>query len=137
MRRRWPDAPHAVAAAVYLEDGSVLTGVSLDNFNDAMSLCAETGPICEAYSRGARVTASICVAGEPRGEEFVVLAPCGVCQERLAIWGPAVEAGVQDAAAATGWSSRSLGELNPYYWATAFIDGDTWPSAAQHARLSE
>ena len=84
LHRRWPDAPEGVAAAVYLEDGFVLTGVALDNFNPVMSLCAETGPICEAYSMGRRIVASICVLQEPSKEGYTVLAPCGACQERLA-----------------------------------------------------
>lgn len=133
MRRRWPDSPEVVAAAVYLDDGSVLTGVALDNFNAAMTLCAETGPICEAYSTGRRILASICVSREPGRDGFTVLSPCGACQERLALWGPTVEVGVSDPASSTGWSSRPLLEVNPYYWASAFAEGDVWPSAAQHA----
>ncbi|WP_199184079.1 cytidine deaminase [Cryobacterium sp. Y57] len=132
MTLRWPDASEAVAAAVYLDDGSVLTGVSLDNFNAAMNLCAETGPICEAYSQGRRIVASICVSREPGRDGFTVLSPCGACQERLAIWGPTVEVGVSDPSSSSGWSSRPLLAVNPYYWAAAFAEDDVWPSAAQH-----
>lgn len=134
MRRRWPDAPEAVAAAVRLEDGSILTGIALDNFNSAMSLCAETGPICSAYSSEQRIVASVCVSREAGRDGFTVLSPCGACQERLALWGPHVRVGVADASQPTGWSSRSLIELNPYYWATVFAEGDdVWPTAGQHA----
>jgi len=132
LRRRWPDAPAGVAAAAYLSDGSVLTGVALDNFNPAMSLCAETGPICEAYSLGQSIVASICVLRERDREGLIVLAPCGACQERLALWGPRVEVGVSDPERSRGWSSRSLVELNPYYWASVFAEDDVWPSATQH-----
>jgi cytidine deaminase len=132
MTLRWPDASEAVAAAAYLDDGSVLTGVSLDNFNAAMNLCAETGPICEAYSQGRRIVASICVSREPGREGFTVLSPCGACQERLAIWGPTVEVGVSDPSSSSGWSSRPLLAVNPYYWAAAFAEDDVWPSATQH-----
>ena len=125
--------PEGVAAAVYLDDRSVLTGVALDNFNPAMNLCAETGPICEAYSKGQRIVASICVLREPGGESLTVLAPCGACQERLALWGPTVEVGVSNPAGSTGWSSLPLIEVNPYYWASAFAEDDVWPSMAQHA----
>lgn len=118
---------------MYLEDGSVLTGVALDNFNAAMNLCAETGPICEAYAAGQRIVASICVSRGPGGDGFTVLAPCGACQERLALWGPGVEVGVNDPASLAGWSSRPLIELNPYYWASAFAEDGVWPSTAQHA----
>lgn len=133
MNLRWPDAPEAVAAAAYLEDGSILTGVALDNFNASLNLCAETGPICAAYTQGARIVASICVSREPGRTGFTVLSPCGACQERLAVWGPTVEVGVNDPASSAGWSSRTLLDVNPYYWATAFAGDDVWPSAAQHA----
>lgn len=133
MRRRWPDASETVAAAVYLDDGSILTGVALDNFNAAMNLCAETGPICEAYSQGRHIVASICVSREPGRDGFTVLSPCGACQERLALWGPSVEVGVSDPASSTGWSSRPLLEVNPYYWAATFAEGNVWPSMTQHA----
>ena len=133
MNRRWPDAAEAVSAAVYLDDGSILTGVALDNFNASMNLCAETGPICEAYSRGRRIVASVCVSREAGREGFTVLSPCGACQERLALWGPTVRVGVSDPASSTGWSSRTLLEVNPFYWATAFADGDIWPSMDQHS----
>jgi cytidine deaminase len=133
INRRWRDASFAVAAAIYLDDGTVLTGVSLDNFNSAMNLCAETGPMCEAYSRDSRVVASICVSREDGRDGFTVLAPCGACQERLALWGPDVQVGVSDPHNSDGWSTRALVELNPYYWATAFANDGSWPSAAQHA----
>jgi cytidine deaminase len=133
LNRRWPDAAEAVSAAVYLDDGSILTGVALDNFNASMNLCAETGPICEAYSRGRRIVASICVSREVGRDGFTVLSPCGACQERLALWGPTVRVGVSDPASSTGWSSRTLLEVNPFYWASAFADRDIWPSMAQHS----
>jgi hypothetical protein len=41
--RRWPDRD-AVAAAVRLEDGAVITGVSLSNFNSAMTCAPRQGP---------------------------------------------------------------------------------------------
>lgn len=91
--RRWPDRD-AVAAAVRLAEGSVITGVSLPNFNAAITLCAETGPICTAYTTGRAIVASVCVTRDVSSGQVTVLAPCGTCQERLAFWGPDVEVGV-------------------------------------------
>jgi cytidine deaminase len=129
--RRWPDRD-AVAAAVRLEDGTVITGVSLSNFNAAMTLCAETGPICAAYTAGRTIVASVCVRREVSSGQITVLAPCGACQERLALWGPDVEVGVADPVSATGWSSKKLVELSPFYWATAFAPDHSWPEPAEH-----
>lgn len=133
LNRRWPEAPNAVAAAVYLDDGSVLTGVSLDNLNAAMTLCAETGLICQAYTLDRQVTASVCVARfADLDQQIVVLAPCGACQERLALWGPEVEVGVASPGSEAGWTSHRMDEMNPHYWGAVFAAEGPWPSVAEH-----
>jgi cytidine deaminase len=130
LNARWPQASEAVAAAVYLDSGEILTSVSLDNFNAAATLCAETGALCQAYTLDRRVTASVCVSKE--GSDIRVLAPCGICQERLALWGPDVQVAVADDTAACGWTTRTLVEINPFYWGTAFTDDGAWPLTAEH-----
>ncbi|PRW64260.1 cytidine deaminase [Actinopolyspora mortivallis] len=129
MRRR----DRAAAAAVYLENGRILTSVCLDNLNASATLCAETGAICQAYTLGVSLTASVFVSRWGGSSEISVLAPCGICQERLALWGPDVQVGVADPEAASGWSVRTLRELNPFYWGTHFAEGDAWPSSTVHA----
>ena len=131
VNERWP-ARDAVAAAVRLQGGAIITGVSLSNFNAAMTLCAETGPICVAYTTDRAVVASVCVSREVSSGDVTVLAPCGACQERLALWGPDVEVGVADPRSETGWSSRKLVELNPFYWAAGHTPDHSWPKAAEH-----
>ncbi|TVT51980.1 cytidine deaminase [Amycolatopsis rhizosphaerae] len=130
LDHRWPGADYAVAAAAYLDDGEILTSVGLDNINAAAGLCAETGNICRAYTLNRTLTASVCVGREGDGP-INFLAPCGICQERLALWGPGVEAAVPKPGEERGWGVRTLGELNPVYWATQFTDG-SWPSLAEH-----
>lgn len=133
LNRRWPGVPNAVAAAVYLDDGSVLTGVSLDNLNAAMTLCAETGLICQAYTLDRQVTASVCVARfADLDQQLVVLAPCGACQERLALWGPEVEVGVASPGSEAGWTSHRMDEMNPHFWGAVFAAEGPWPSTAEH-----
>ncbi len=133
MNRRWSADEYGGAAAVYLEDGQILTSVCLDNINAGVTLCHETGAICQAYTLDKRVTASVCVSRKPGSAEIFVLAPCGICQERLALWGPEVQVGVGDQSAPAGWTSRTLLEVNPFYWAAHFAtDGDPWPSTAVH-----
>jgi cytidine deaminase len=97
-----------------------------------MALCAETGPICTAFSNGQIVVASVCVSMDRAAGKVTVLAPCGACQERLALWGPEVEVGVTDSRKADGWSSRKLLDLNPHYWATTSTPDNSWPTSAQH-----
>lgn len=131
LNRRWPDRDYAVVAAAYLDDGRILTGVALDNLNAAATLCAETATLCQAYTLDRAVTASVCVSREAVGGTVGVLAPCGICQERLALWGPDVQVAVADGTAA-GWSARTLAELNPFYWGAHFAGGDAWPSMVDH-----
>ncbi|GAB2755256.1 hypothetical protein GCM10027174_33620 [Salinifilum aidingensis] len=96
-------------------------------------MCAETGAICQAYTLGVPVTASVFVSKWEGASSFSVLAPCGMCRERLALWGPDVQVGVADPESASGWSARTLRELNPFYWGEHFADGDAWPSSTAHA----
>ncbi|EID54544.1 cytidine deaminase [Saccharomonospora xinjiangensis] len=120
------------AAAVYLHDGRILTSVSLDNLNASATLCAETGAICQAHTLGATITASVFVS-RWESDAVTVLSPCGICQERLALWGPDVQVGVADPDSDRGWSVRTLSELNPFYWGRHFGDQGAWPSPAVHA----
>jgi cytidine deaminase len=133
IERRLGAASWKTAAAIRLDDGSVLTGIGLDNFSSAAGLCAEVGPLAQAYTEDRRVIASICVNRSDDREQDLVLAPCGLCQERLALWGPDVEVGVEDRGTVAGWSSRRLVELMPYYWASSFSVDDRWPTTAEHA----
>jgi cytidine deaminase len=133
VNRRWPAEEYGGAAAVYLEDGQILTSVGLDNINGGVTLCHETGAICQAYTLNKRVTASVCVGREAGSSETFVLAPCGICQERLALWGPEVQVGVADPSSPSGWTARTLLEVNPFYWGARYADGGPWPSPAAHA----
>lgn len=113
VRERFGAVEWAGAAAVRLEDGSILTSTAPDIVNEAVSLCHETGALCEAYKLGKNVVASVCVV-QPTVGQTLVLAPCGVCQERLFVYGPAVEVGV--ATADGGWRSARLDEVQPHHW---------------------
>ncbi|WP_282692176.1 cytidine deaminase [Streptomyces sp. CC208A] len=132
LDRRWPADEPGGAAAVRLDDGRILTSVGLDNIHGSVALCQETGAYCQAYTLDRRVTASVCVFRDPGDGRYVILPPCGVCQERLALWGPDVEVGVPDPEDPTRWLSRRLVEVNPYYWATHFAGG-AWPSTRMHS----
>ncbi len=133
IERRLSSADWATAAALRFDDGSIKVGICLDNFSSGMGLCAEVGPICESFTNDQKVIASICVNRVKDREHDLVMAPCGLCQERLALWGPDVEVGVPDAKAIGGWRSRRLVDLNPYYWATAFFEDGRWPTTAEHS----
>lgn len=118
---RFPSG-YAGAAAVRLETGEVLTSVCFDPPNAAAGLCHEAGAYCEANRIGRRVVASVCVSRSDPGRPFLVLAPCGICQERLALWGPDVHVAVAVRGSPGGWQSKRLSEIQPHYWRNAVAD---------------
>jgi len=119
---RFSQRSDAGAAALYTNDGRILTSVCFESPNESANLCHETGAICEAYRLGLRVTASVCVSRGTSAEPFIILSPCGICQERLAIWGLDVEVGVPLDTDPTRWLAKSLREVQPYYWYKAIDD---------------
>lgn len=112
IERRLPTAPWATAAAVYLDDGSILTGICLDNFNSAAGLCAEAGPICTAYTGNRQITASVCVTRAADRPGDLVLAPCGLsrsaspCGDPTSRWA-SVTPGPPPAGRGGGWPSST------------------------------
>ncbi|MER5429184.1 cytidine deaminase [Streptomyces sp. NPDC002588] len=133
MDRRWRLDEPGGAAAVRLADGGILTSVGLDNLHGSVALCQETGALIQAYTQDRAVVASACVCRDLEHGRILILPPCGVCQERLALWGPSVEVAVPQEGDPTEWEARTLAEVNPYYWGRQFADGQ-WPSGAQHAQ---
>lgn len=103
-----------VGAAALADDGATLKGVWVDAMVDSACLCAETGPICEAHVTGRRLTAVICVRWT-RSTGVSVLAACGVCQERLAVFGTDVLIGIRDAGE-RGYRFAPLAALRPSPW---------------------
>ena len=81
------------AAAVYTKSGKIITSTSPDTLNDSVTLCHETGAYCEAYKLDDPIIASICVHQGEDGKNLV-FTPCGVCQERLFLYGDDVMVGV-------------------------------------------
>ena len=74
------------AAAVRTRSGKILTSVAPDVKNDALSLCMEVGAYLEAHKLDEAVTHSLCICREDENGDFLVLSPCGICQERLVHW---------------------------------------------------
>jgi cytidine deaminase len=118
---RFPDDTDRGAAAMLLQDGTVVTGTAPDAVNPSVEVCHEIEPYCAAFRLGQPVVASICLHRQPSGRT-VVLSPCGVCRERLAVHGPHVLVAVAhpDDATKIGW--KELREVLPDYWMTAFPD---------------
>jgi len=113
------------AAAIYTEDGRIFTSVCFDTHNDNANLCHEAGAYCEANRLNLKVTASVCVSRKTPNDPFLILTPCGICQERLAKWGLDVEVAVPCLDSPTNWEVKTLGEVQPYYWGNVIDEIDT------------
>lgn len=59
------------------------------------------------------MVASVCVTAADGDRGYWVLAPCGVCQERLFAYGPGVEVAVPDAADPRRWRTLRLRDVQP------------------------
>ncbi|MER7556113.1 cytidine deaminase [Nocardioides sp. NPDC126508] len=105
------------AAAVLLDDGTILTGTSPDFLNSSTTLCHEAEPYCAAFRLDRKILASVCLHRFGDGRH-VVLSPCGVCRERLAGHGPDVLVAVPASSDGTEIQWVTLREALPHYWLT-------------------
>jgi cytidine deaminase len=119
LERRFP-GEEGIAAAMYTDDGDVLTCAFFEPEWGSGMLCAETGAICEAEKLDKRVTASACVSRLSGEDPVMILTPCGICQERLFHWGEGLEVAVPDPTDPTRWVTKTLKEVQPYDWVNAF-----------------
>lgn len=118
IEKRFPNDEAEGAAGMYTNTGRLLISTSPESWNDTVSLCHETGCLCDAYSANESIVASACVL-RVRSGRFVILSPCGVCQERLFLYGPNVSVAVPRDHDPTEWITKRLYELQPYYWRKA------------------
>ncbi len=123
---RFAGQPWSGAAALRVAGGAILTSTGPDAPNVAASLCHETGAICEAFKLGRPITASVCVTASENTGEYWILAPCGICQERLFAYGPDVEVGIPDPTDPRRWHTVRLRDAQPYWYGRVFPD-QHWP----------
>lgn len=104
-----------------LADGTILTGTAPAAVNPSVQVCHEIEPYVAAYRLNQPIVASVCLYRQPGGRT-VVLSPCGVCRERLAVHGAAVLVAVPDRNDPTVAVWKTLKEVLPDYWMTSFSD---------------
>jgi cytidine deaminase len=116
IQKRYPTG-WGGAAAMALEDGTLLTSVAPEIINASTELCIETGAILEAHKLNKKITHSICVVRDDEKSAFKILTPCGICQERLFYWGPAVKVAISGP---DNLVFKKLSEVQPYHWTAAY-----------------
>ena len=117
IEKRYP-AGWGGAAAMYTETKDILTSIAPEVINASTELCIETGAILEAHKLNTKLTHSICVVRDDEKSEFKVLTPCGVCQERLFYWGPALKAAITNLDGELIY--KTLEEIQPFHWSKAY-----------------
>ncbi|MEI8025280.1 MAG: cytidine deaminase [Pseudomonadota bacterium] len=120
VKSRFADTTWKGAAAILCKDGEILISTSPETVNESVSLCHETGGICEAYKKGKQVALSVCISFDDK-EKCHILSPCGVCQERLWFWGGGVEVAVPQGSDSTKAMTITLDNLSPHYWRRPFM----------------
>lgn len=119
ISRRFPDSEEHGAAAVLLEDGRILTGTSPDFIHPGTTVCHEMEPFCAAFRLNQRIVASVCLH-RGQNQNFLVLSPCGICRERLTMYGPDVKVAVPGPDKSTDIQWITLREALPHYWVSVF-----------------
>lgn len=117
IKDRYPTGWGGVAAMMS-QEGTILTSVAPEVINASTELCIETGAILEAHKLNTQITHTICVIREDEDAEFIILTPCGVCQERLFYWGDEVKVAVTNLE--NELTLKTLKEIQPYHWLNAY-----------------
>ena len=73
-----PYSNFKVGAAILAKDGSIYTGVNIENSSYGATMCAERSAVCTAVSLGQRNFEAIAITSSS-GEAW----PCGICRQVL------------------------------------------------------
>ena len=70
-----------VAAALLCKDGTVYTGINIENAAYTPTVCAERSAFFRAVNEGKREFEAIVICGGKDGKVTDYCAPCGVCRQ--------------------------------------------------------
>lgn len=82
-----PYSRFLVGAALLGRSGRVYTGCNVENASYPAGICAERCAVAKAVSEGEREFSAIAVVGDTEGP----CAPCGICRQVLAEFGPDIQ----------------------------------------------
>lgn len=105
-----PYSKFPVGAALLMEDGSVITGVNVENRSFGLTNCAERTAVFKAVSEGYLTFRALAIA-TPASDYPV--GPCGACRQVLTEFAPA-ETPVIFGSKPENTVQATLGELYPY-----------------------
>ncbi|MBR0415194.1 MAG: cytidine deaminase [Clostridia bacterium] len=76
-----PYSKFQVAAALECADGSIFTGVNIENASFGATLCAERSAFAAALSEGKRQFVRLLIIGGSAGHISAYCPPCGICRQ--------------------------------------------------------
>jgi len=105
-----PYSKFRVGAALLCEDGTVITGVNVENRSFGLTICAERNAICTAVGKGHLRFKALAVS-TPDSVEPV--GPCGACRQVIGEFMTA-EIPVRFAGSGSNQVNTTVGELLPF-----------------------
>ncbi|WP_369017243.1 cytidine deaminase [Thermatribacter velox] len=103
-----PYSGYRVASALLCTDGTIVTGVNVENASFGLSICAERVAVSKAVSMGKRDFEAIAIVSEKR--DFCY--PCGACLQVLTEFSPGIK--VLVARSSEDFKVLGLEELLPH-----------------------
>lgn len=76
-----PYSHFPVACAIETKDGDIFTGVNVENASYGLTICAETGAICDMINANQRHISSVLILTQN------LCTPCGACLQRIREFG--------------------------------------------------
>jgi len=105
-----PYSKFRVGAALLCEDGTVFTGVNVENRSFGLTTCAERNAVCTAVGNGYRRFIALAVSTPDSAEP---VGPCGACRQVISEFLP-LDAPVRFAGSGLAVVNTTVGELYPF-----------------------
>jgi cytidine deaminase len=105
-----PYSKFRVGAALLCEDGSVITGVNVENRSFGLTICAERNAVTTAVTLGHRRFLALAIS-TPDSDEPV--GPCGACRQVISEFMPP-DAAVRFSGNGQNQVNTTVGELLPW-----------------------
>jgi len=105
-----PYSKFRVGAALLCEDGTIVTGVNVENRSFGLTVCAERNTICAAVAKGHQRFLALAVSTPDSAEP---VGPCGACRQVIGEFMSA-KTPVRFAGSGAGQVNTTVGELLPF-----------------------
>jgi cytidine deaminase len=105
-----PYSKFRVGAALLCEDGSIVTGVNVENRSFGLTICAERNAVFAAITQGKRCFTALAICTPDSAEP---VGPCGACRQVISEFMPA-QALVCFGGSGPNQVNSTVGELLPW-----------------------